>query len=176
MERIKRTLIGAVGATLVPLLALLLIFEEWGWDPLSRALARLAQLPVWGRIEKLISSLPPWAALITFFVPILALIPVKLLAWYWVAQGHTFLGLAIIAAAKLVGTAVVARLFSLTHPALMQMPWFARLYTRWKVWKDRMTARIKDTPQWRTFIAKRRRLVRKGRCALIRVRKAFAPA
>jgi hypothetical protein len=176
MERIKRALINAVNATLVPLLALLLIFEEWGWEPLSRLLANLAKLPVWGRVEKLIANLPPWAALITFFVPMLTLIPVKLLAWYWVAQGHTFLGLGIIVLAKLVGTAIVARLFTLTNPALMQIPWFARLYNRWKAWKDRLIARVKDTPQWRAFIAKRRRWGRQGRCVVMRVRRAFVPA
>lgn len=37
--------------------------------------------------------------------------------------------------AKLVGTSVVARLFALTQPALMTLPWFARLYARWSAWK-----------------------------------------
>lgn len=173
-SRLFRLLTAAVNATLVPLLALILIFEEWGWDPLSRTLARLAGLPVWGRIEAFITRLPPWAALITFFVPMISLIPVKLLAWYWVAEGHALIGLAIVAAAKIVGTAIVARLFTLTHPALMQMPWFAAIYNRWKAWKDRTMLRVKDTPQWRRFIARKRRWGRRSQCALLRLRKAFA--
>jgi hypothetical protein len=28
------------------LLALVILFEEWGWEPLQRALARLGRLPV----------------------------------------------------------------------------------------------------------------------------------
>ena len=176
MDRQKRALKAATNATLVPILALILIFEEWGWEPLARLLGQLAKLPVWGRIEKLIMRLPPWAALVTFFIPMVALIPIKLLAWYWVAQGHAFLGLAVVVAAKVFGTAIVARLFTLTHPALMQMVWFARLYHRFRVWKDQIIARVTDTPQWQGLIAKKRRWGRKGRCALMRVRKAFAAA
>ncbi len=29
------------------LLAVLLLFEEWGWEPLARAMAGLARLPLW---------------------------------------------------------------------------------------------------------------------------------
>lgn len=43
------------------------------------------------------------------------------------------LGLGHVLAAKLVGTALAARLFQLTHPALMQLHWFARLYAPWKI-------------------------------------------
>ena len=33
-------------AVFTGLLALLILFEEWGWDPLQRALARLGRLPL----------------------------------------------------------------------------------------------------------------------------------
>jgi hypothetical protein len=38
------------------------------------------------------------------------------------------LGLAVIVVAKIAGTALVARLFQLTQPALMKLGWFARFY------------------------------------------------
>ena len=34
------------------ILALLILFEEWGWEPLNRLLARLARLPLIGHIER----------------------------------------------------------------------------------------------------------------------------
>jgi hypothetical protein len=52
----------------------------------------------------------------------------------------------------------VARLFTLTQPALMQMPWFARLYGRWKPWKDALIARVKGSPMWRASAASVRAL------------------
>jgi hypothetical protein len=130
-------------------LALLILFEEWGWEPLQRALARLGRLPVLRQLEALIARLPPTAALVVFFVPALLLLPVKLAALALIAHGQRLLGLAVIVLAKLVGTAIVARLFTLTKPALMQLPWFVRLYTRWTGWKDALLARVRASWAWR---------------------------
>ncbi|MES2952840.1 MAG: hypothetical protein V4858_30280 [Pseudomonadota bacterium] len=153
MSFLKRLLRGLFNITAGPALALLLIFEEWGWEPLQRVMARLARLPLWARMEALIRNLPPYAALLVFFVPMLLLFPVKLLALYWISQGYAVLGVAVALAAKMLGTAAVARLFALTHPALMRLGWFARLYGRWKPWKDALIAQVKGSPTWRTLSA-----------------------
>jgi energy-coupling factor transporter transmembrane protein EcfT len=129
--------------------ALVLLFEEWGWEPLARAFARLARLPLWAKLEGTIKALPPWAALLVFGVPVITLIPVKLLALYLFAQGHAALGLALIIAAKITGTAIAARLFQLTEPALMRLSWFARIYTPWKRWKDRVLTQVRESALWR---------------------------
>ena len=127
----------------------LLLFEEWGWEPLAAAFAALGRLPWWGRLERFITSLPPWAALLAFGVPVVALVPVKLLALYLFGEGHITTGLGLILAAKLAGTAMAARLFQLTQPALMRMGWFARLYTPWKAWKDKIIAQARASWPWR---------------------------
>lgn len=132
---------------LVPVVVLLL-FEEWGWEPLARAFAALGQLPWWGALELRITRLPPWAALLTFGVPAVALIPLKLLALYLLSHGHVVWGVGVVLAAKVVGTAIAARLFQLTHPALMHMPWFAKVYTSWKTWKDRVLNRVRASRPW----------------------------
>jgi hypothetical protein len=150
-------------------LALVLIFGEWGWGPLARAMDRLARLPVWSQLEALIRRLPPYAALLVLCVPMLALLPVKLLAVYWMARGHTLLGLLLVLVAKVVGTAVVARLFQLTQPALMQLAWFRRWYPRWRVWKDGVIAQVKNTRPWRLAQA----LARRARRTAWRVVQAF---
>jgi len=131
------------------LLALLILFEEWGWEPLQRVLAWIARWPGLRWIEGRIRALPPYAALAIFFLPTLLLIPVKLLALWLIAQGKVLSGTLFILSAKLVGTAIVARLFALTQPALMQLDWFARLYVRWTRWKDALLAQVRASWPWR---------------------------
>ena len=126
-----------------------LLFEEWGWEPLAAVFSALGRLPVWRQLERLIVRLPPWAALLAFGVPMLALIPIKLLAVYLLGQGHVATGLGIIVLAKLAGTAFAARLFQLTQPALMQIHWFASLYVSWKIWKDHKLRQVRSSLPWR---------------------------
>lgn len=130
-------------------LALLLVFEEWGWEPLAWALAWLGRLPVLRRLEAAVAHLPPWGALAVFAVPGVALLPIKVLALYLFAHGHATTGLAVLVAAKVGGTAVVARLFQLTQPALMRLRWFARWYPRWLRWKESLLARLRASGPWR---------------------------
>jgi hypothetical protein len=132
----------------VAIFALLLLFEEWGWEPLAALLARLAKLPFFAWLERRIRALPPYAALAIFFVPALMLVPVKLAALFLIAHEHGWLGLSVLVAAKVVGTAIVARLFALTQPTLMQLAWFARWYPRWKSWKDRIMEEVRGSPAW----------------------------
>ena len=130
-------------------IALLILFEEWGWEPLHQALMRLGRLPVMRQAEAFIARLPSYAALAIFLVPTLLLLPVKLAALWFIARGHALAGAVVIILAKIVGTAVVARLFTLTRPALMRLPWFARAYARWTVWKGEVFAQIRASAAWR---------------------------
>lgn len=131
------------------LLALVILFEEWGWEPLQRALAHIGQLPGLRWMERWIARLPPYAALAIFLVPSALLLPIKLLALWFISRSWVVMGTLVIVAAKIVGTAVVARLFTLTQPALMTLPWFARLYTRWSAWKAALLERVRASRPWR---------------------------
>jgi len=73
-------------------------------------------------------------------------------------QGHMATGLMLVIAAKISGTAMAARLFQLTEPALMRPAWFARLYGPWKRWKDRMLAQVRDSAAWRAVRQIKRQL------------------
>ncbi len=130
-------------------LALIILFEEWGWEPLQRALAWVGRLPGLRWLESRLQALPPYGALALFLLPTLLLLPVKLLALWAIGQGQVLLGTLIILGAKVAGTAIVARLFTLTRPALMQLAWFARLYTRWTRWKDGLLAQVRASWPWR---------------------------
>lgn len=131
------------------LAALVVLFEEWGWKPLSDALAWLARFRIIAKLEGLIARLPPYAALLVFVLPTAVLFPVKLAAMWLLAQGKVATATATFIVAKIASTALVARLFMLTRPALMQIAWFARAYNWFMPWKDRLFAQIRASWVWR---------------------------
>lgn len=130
-------------------LALVLLFEEWGWKPLAAALAWFARFRLIARIETLIASLPPYPSLAVFALPTAILLPVKLGALWLLAGGHVLTAGALLAAAKVVSTALVARIFTLTKPALMRIGWFARAYDWFVPWKEALFARVRASFAWR---------------------------
>jgi hypothetical protein len=131
------------------LAALILLFEEWGWRPLSNLIARLARFPLWARTELWIAGLPPYGALLVLGVPSAILIPAKLLGVFLLATGHIVSATIVIVAAKLASTALIARIFLLTKPALMQIEWFARTYEIFVPWQEALFARIRASWVWR---------------------------
>jgi len=131
------------------LAALILLFEEWGWQPLSNLLARLARYPLWAKVELFIAGLPPYGALLALGIPSAVLIPAKLLGVYFLASGHLISAGVVIFLAKIASTALIARIFLLTKPALMQIPWFARAYELFVPWKDALFERIRASWVWR---------------------------
>lgn len=131
------------------LLALVLLFEEWGWKPLAAALAWLARFRLIARAEALIASLPPYPSLAVFALPTAILFPVKVGALWLMAGGHIIKAGLLLAAAKVVSTALVARIFTLTKPALMQIGWFVRAYDWFVPWKEALFARVRVSFAWR---------------------------
>ena len=145
------------------LVALIIVFEEWGWRPLADLIGRLARWRPWAVIETVIIRLPPYAALVVFALPTLLLLPLKFLALFLVAKGQIVLAGALFVFAKVAATALVARLFVLTQPALMQIGWFAWGYDTVMPWKDALTARVRASWAWRV-----------GRVVKERVKRAIA--
>jgi len=131
------------------LLGLFILFEQWGWRPLARAMGRLSRWAPVARLERRIAGLPPRTALAVFLLPELLLLPIKLAAVLCIARGQLFVGTAILLAAKLVSTGVVARIFVLTRPRLLEVAWFADAYGRWRTWQERALCRIRRSAPWR---------------------------
>lgn len=139
----------ALNSALQVLLALVLLFEEWGWRPLSAALAWLGEFRIVARLERLIAGLPPYAALAALALPTSVLFPLKLLAVYLVAQGKVVAAGFLFVGAKIASTALIARLFILTRPALMRLSWFAAAYDVIMPWKEALFAKIRASWAWR---------------------------
>jgi hypothetical protein len=155
--------------------ALIIVFEEWGWRPLADLLGRLARWRPWAAIETFIVRLPPYAALVVFALPSLLLLPLKFLALFLIAKGQIVLAGILFMAAKVVATALVARLFMLTQPALMQIGWFAYGYDTIMPWKDAVTARVRASWAWRWGRVLKERVRRVLAAAVRRWEPAFKP-
>ena len=161
-----KSLFAPLRWTLRVVLALLILFEEWGWEPLRRVFALFAKLPVIRQFEAVLKRLPPRWAFVVLVLPSLLILPIKLAAVWLVTQGHVLLGVGIVVAAKLLGTALLAWLFQLIQPALMQLSWFARFYARWTAWKTELLAWVRASGVWRTARAIKlrvKRFFRRGR-------------
>lgn len=129
--------------------ALVVLFEEWGWRPLAAFLASLARFAPWARLERAIAGLPPYGALAALALPTSILFPLKFVAIYLLAQGQALAATALFIAAKIASTALIARIFLLTKPVLMQIGWFAAAHDLIVPWKDRMFAMIRASWPWR---------------------------
>jgi hypothetical protein len=163
------------------LLALIIVFEEWGWRPLAELLGQLARWRPWAVLESVIVRLPPYAALLVFALPTLLLLPLKFLALFLVANGQLVLATALFVAAKVVATALVARLFLLTQPALMRIGWFAWGYDTIMPWKEALVDRVHASWAWRVgrVVKERARRAalsewRRWRPVVLRIRAALA--
>lgn len=127
-----------VAAPFVLIAAIIILLEDWLWDDLARWAAAIGRLPIFRVIEVFITGLPPYAALAFFAAPSLLLLPVKLAALYFISHGQATLGLVTVIAAKVLGTALVARIFTLTRATLMRIGWFAWVYLRFIAFKTRL--------------------------------------
>jgi hypothetical protein len=131
------------------LLAVVIVFEEWGWQPLSALLGRIAYLKPIAAFEGWVRGLPPYGALAVFALPSLCLFPLKLLALFLIATGHKLMAGLLFIAAKVFGTAIIARLFHVTHDQLMRIGWFKSGYERLMPWKEALVERVRQSSVWK---------------------------
>jgi len=169
---VKKWLKRLLAAPVVFIAAVIVLLEDWLWDDLARIAAAIGRLPLFHQIEAFIAGLPPYAALAMFGTPSLLLIPVKLAALYLIAHGQPALGLLTAVAAKIAGTALVARIYVLTQSNLLRIGWFAWLHARFVEFKTRVYVAIKSTSFYqaahRQYLRMRERLA-----ALLRNRRSF---
>jgi hypothetical protein len=144
-----RLLRVVVRRALEALLAVVIVFEEWGWRPLADALGRLARLAPFAWVERQIQRLPPYGALMVFAMPSLLVLPLKLVSLWLIGSGRVLAAGALFLAAKVVGTALIARLFIVTQPQLMRIGWFKRAYDVVMPWKNNLVAWVRTTWGWR---------------------------
>ena len=114
---------NAVLSVLLWVAAVALLFEEWFWPRSTRVIERIGEALHLSTATAWIRRRPPLQALALFVIPVLVLYPFKVLALIALANGDIVLGGAAFVAAKLIATAVFARLYELTEPALVRFAW-----------------------------------------------------
>lgn len=135
--------------------AVVFLIEEAIWDWTAALMARLGAVLIVHAIERRIAALRPRWAFFAFLLPSLILIPAKLFGLHAIAAGHWLSGSAIFIIAKVVGLALFSRIFNLTRPSLMQLPWFARFYTWVMGYRNRIHAYLEH---WQAYQYIRQRL------------------
>ena len=114
------------------LLALVFLFEAWLWEHLRPLVAWVVAHIKWdklkARVAAAIEHLPPYPTLLVFLIPVVLLFPLKLLGLWMLAHGSWLGAMAVLALAKVVSMGVMAFIFDLTRPKLLQLNWFRWFY------------------------------------------------
>lgn len=130
--------------------ALFILFAEWGWEPLKKLAFKLTRWPLWKQLSLWVGRLPPYGALASFVIPFVIEKAVELLGLLAIVHKYPTEGIILIVLSKVIGTALIAWVYQLTEPQLLQIPWFSRLHARWIPWKNKVIAVVKESTVWRT--------------------------
>lgn len=130
---------------LLSLLAIILIIEEWLWDLLSALGHNLIRLLRLESFERWLSQTSPSMALLTFMIPVLIVTPINIAAILLLLHGLLLQGVLLEVFAKLLGTLLVARVFTLTKNQLLTFRLIALIYNTISGWLHWAHAKIVDT-------------------------------
>jgi hypothetical protein len=126
--RTLRRLVHALWVTL----ALIFLFEAWLWDHLRPVVAYVVDLVPWRRLKArmtlAIRALSPNATLVVFIIPVIVILPIKVMEIWLLALGHWLSALALLIFSKLLAMGILAFIFDLTRAKLLRIAWFHRLY------------------------------------------------
>lgn len=134
---------------LLTLLAIVLIIEEWLWDFLSACGHYLALLLRLESVERWLGQASPAMALLAIAIPVLIVTPINLAALSLLLHGLLLQGILLELFAKLLGTLLVARVFSLTKPQLLTFAVIAFVYHAIIGWLRWAHAKIAETAIYR---------------------------
>jgi len=135
--------------TLLSLLAIFLIIEEWLWDLLTTLGRSLSQWLNLQQFEQWLSQTTATMALVAFSIPILIVTPINLAAFGLLAKGLILQGILMEVLAKLLGTLLVARVFALTKPQLLTFTFLRITYTTVTRWLQWAHAKVTETAVYR---------------------------
>ena len=144
----KQHLKRALELVFVPVAAAVVFFEQVLIAYLNTIMAALARLSWVARLEAWLVSLPPYGALVAFAGPSILILPAKLVALWLLTHDRYWTALVVLIFAKLLATAILARLYRVLRPALMTIGWFAWADTHFFHWRDRLYAFVKALPAW----------------------------
>lgn len=161
---------GLLTTLLLWIAAAALLFEEWFWASSTRAIETLGKVLHLSPLGEWIRRRPPLQALSLFVLPVLVIYPFKVLALMALAHGDLALGGAAFIGAKLAATAVFARLYELTEPALLHFRWIRGTRRQFLRARAFIHAWLEARPAYR----RARKLIRRRKAEIIyRYRAAY---
>jgi hypothetical protein len=120
------------------LLALVFLFEAWLWRHLAPIVGWLVALIPWATFKASVATtiqrLPPYPTLLVFLIPVMLLLPLKVVGFWMLAHGFWLGAVVVLSVAKVVSLGVTAFIFDLTRPRLLELPWFHWFYEHIIVW------------------------------------------
>ena len=155
-----------------------LLFEEWLWTWTTGALARLSRFASVARVERWIGAQSPRVALMLLVTPLVAIAPFKILAVALMYAGQATLGVGVLVADKLVVTALFARVWQLTEPAVTQIDPVRRLRDQFLRLRGVLHAWLDDQPAYvemRAIVRRHLAGLRRQRSAIRRIRQRWEP-
>ena len=152
-------------------LALVFLVEAWLWDTLGDGIAAIAAaLPI-ERLRRALKDVleraPASASLVLFALPVLVILPFKLIGVALVAKGKFMVGGCVFLLAKTIGLGVTAFIYDVCSDRLLTLRWFVRL--RVQVLRLRDWAHAQVAPYRVVLVRLRRRIA----CALSRKASPF---
>jgi hypothetical protein len=154
----RSKLVARLTRPLLYLAAVVLFVEEWLWVHTTGALRRIAQWPPLALLERWIQRRSPWQAVALFLVPVvLVLVPAKIACLMLWGHGHHWWAVMFLVGDKIVGTALFARLYQLTEPAITTFGRIRRARDGFLRWRAILYAWLHRQPAYR---AARERLQR----------------
>jgi hypothetical protein len=114
-------------------LALIFLVESWLWDNVKQWLRRLGLALGLERFDQwlagVVAGLSPQKTLAVFALPLVAVLPLKILALSMLAHGQIVAGIGFIFLIKTLMLGVEAFLFDLCREKLLEMAWFGQFYS-----------------------------------------------
>jgi hypothetical protein len=151
--------------------AVLFLFEEVLWVGCLRVFKWLGRFGLLRWVDARLARLPSMLALTVLLIPVVLLFPVKIAGLWMIGSGRFMMGCCTMLLAKILSTAIVARIFLATRPQLLRMPWFARLYNVACALRDRVHDWLARQPAWRDakrFMKRLRTMIRPASAAMVR--------
>jgi len=148
---LRRSIRAALKPPLLFAAFLLLLWEETVWRWAKALGALVARIPFMAALERVVARLDARLVFLLFLIPMALLLPLKFLALWLIATGQPLIGLVVILVAKVVGTAVSARLYVIAEPRLMEIRAFVWLHAHVTGWLRAAHAFLDASPTYQTM-------------------------
>jgi len=136
---------------LLILLALVFLFEAWLWRHLAPIVGWVVARIPWeafkANVAAAIERLPPYPTFLVFLIPVLLLLPLKVVGFWMLAHGFWLGAVVVLSLAKVVSLGVTAFIFDLTRPKLLQLGWFRWFYEHMIVWLAKAHELVEPTKE-----------------------------